>query len=104
MILLAGETVVFLFVEMVLLGLLTVALFGAVPVLRGWNFAAVSALQYRLEKRTYLVVQIILFTLILKTLLLVLFCHLIDSLADLVPGAMCGAGVINSNAVGVPPR
>ncbi len=100
MILLANEVVVFLFLETVLLVLLTVALVNSLTVLRGWDFSATTPAQYALEKRAYLVVLVILGTLIFKILLLPFFSHTIDQLASIIPGAMCGAGVIASNSFG----
>lgn len=102
MILLSHEVVVFLCLEALLLGLLTLAAVNAAAILRGWDFRSVSARQYRLEKRSYLVVLIILFALAAKIVLLPFFAHLIDRLAALVPGAMCGAGVIGANGYGRP--
>jgi hypothetical protein len=102
MILLANEAVVFLFVEAVLLVVLAVGLGGAIPILRRWDFESSSARQYELEKRTHLVVLVIFFALAGKLLMLPFFCHLVDRLAALVPGAMCGAGVIHSHGFGMP--
>ena len=100
MILLSNEVIIFLFVEGVLLLLQGVAFVNALSILSRWNFEASTALQYRLEKRAYLVVLIILFTLGFKILLLPYFSCTIDQLSALVPGAMCGAGVISANTYG----
>lgn len=102
MILLSNEVVVFLFLEAVLLILLTVALVNGLMILRNWDFSATSSAQYNLEKRSYLVVLVILGTLVFKILLLPFFSHLVDRLAAIVPGAMCGAGVIASDVFGMP--
>ncbi|MCP4290311.1 MAG: hypothetical protein GY780_00575 [bacterium] len=100
MILLANEVVVFLFLEAVLLVLLTVALVNTLTILKSWDFFATTTTQFALEKRAYLVVLVILGTLIFKILLLPFFSHTIDGLATIIPGAMCGAGVIESNGFG----
>ena len=100
--LVAREVVVFLFVEAVLLVLLTVAALNSVVILRRWNFEDTSAAQYRLERRTYLVTLVIVFTLAAKILLLPFFAYMLDRLAVLVPGAMCAAGVIGANPFGNP--
>ena len=100
MILLSNEVVVFLFLEAVLLIMQTVAVVSAVEILRKWDFQATSTDQYRLEKRAYLVVLIILFSLVAKIILLPFFSYMIDQLAAIIPGAMCGAGVINANGYG----
>lgn len=102
MILLSHEVVVFLFLEALLLGLLTVAALNALAILRRWDFRTVTAAQYRLEKRSYLVVLIILFALAAKIVLLPFFAYLLDRLAAVVPGAMCGAGVMAANGYGRP--
>jgi len=102
MILLSNEVIIFLFVEALLLLLQGIAFVSAVGILARWNFEASTALQYRLEKRAYLVVLIILFTLGFKMVLLPYFSYTIDQLSAIVPGAMCGAGVISSNDYGPP--
>ncbi len=55
-----------------------------------------------LENRSYLVMTIIFFVLLIKIVLLPYFVYTIDQLSDLIPGAMCGAGVIKANAYGNP--
>ncbi len=102
MILLANEVVVFLFLEAVLLVLLVVALANTLTILKSWDFSATTPAQYALEKRAYLVVLVILGTLVFKILLLPFFSHTIDNLAAIIPGAMCGAGVISANSYGSP--
>ncbi len=102
MILLSNEVIIFLFVEALLLLLQGIAFVNAVGILSRWDFAASTALQYRLEKRAYLVVLIILFTLGFKILLLPYFSYTIDQLSAIVPGAMCGAGVLSANEYGQP--
>jgi hypothetical protein len=102
MILLSGEVIVFLFLEGLLLLLLAGAAVGAAGILRRWDFQATDTRQYRLEKRAYLVTLIILFALAAKILLLPFFAYTIDRLAALVPGAMCGAGVLGANGFGGP--
>jgi hypothetical protein len=100
MILLSNEVVVFLFLELVLLLLQTLAFLSAIPILKKWDFGATTSEQYGLEKRAYLVVLIILTTVGFKILLLPFFSYMIDALAAIVPGAMCGAGVIGANDYG----
>lgn len=101
MILLATDVVVYLFLEGLLLALLTVALFNSVKILMRWDFASTSPAQYNLEKRAYLVGLIILVALLVKILLLPFFTRTVDALAAVVPGAMCAAGVIAANEYGL---
>lgn len=100
MILLSNEVIVFLFAEALLWLMLAIAFFQAIGILLHWDFGSVSSRQYRLEKRAYLVVLIIVFTLIFKIALLPFFSYTVDELSALVPGAMCGAGVITANPYG----
>lgn len=100
MVFLSNEVVVYLFIEALLLVLQTIAFVNIVTILRHWDFSATTAMQYRLEKRAFLVVLIIVFTMLFKLLQLPFFTFTIDQLSSIVPGAMCGAGVITANAYG----
>lgn len=100
MVFLSNEVVIFLFIEVLLLILQAIAFINAIGILRRWDFGSTSSHQYKLEKRAYLVVLIILFTLSFKLLQLPFFSFTIDKLSSIVPGAMCGAGVISANEYG----
>ncbi len=97
-----NELIVFLFLEIIVFSLQFVAFFMSLYILRYWDHASSSATQYRLEKRSYLVILAIFFTLSFKIILLPFFAFVIDRLSLLIPGAMCGAGVIDANAFGMP--
>ena len=99
-ILLSNEVIVYLLSESILYVLLFVAFIVTLGFLRKWDFNAFTSEQFRLENRSYLVMTIIFFAMILKLLLLPYFVFTIDRLSDLVPGAMCAAGVIKANAYG----
>ncbi len=101
MIFFQNSVIVFIFIEALLLLLLSIAFFNVATILKSWDFKATSSKQYQLEKRSYLVLLIIFFTLSFKIVLLPYFTYMVDELSDLVPGAMCAAGVINSNEYGV---
>ena len=101
-VLLNNEVIVYLLSETVLYLLLFVAFFVTVGLVRKWNFNAFTTEQFTLENRSYLVITIIFFAIVLKIILLPYFVYTIDALSDLVPGAMCGAGVIKANAYGNP--
>ncbi|MEA1920013.1 MAG: hypothetical protein U9N52_09250 [Campylobacterota bacterium] len=101
MIFFSNSVIVYLFIEALILLLLSLAFINVISILKSWNFNATSSLQYHLEKRAYLVLLIIFFTLGFKIVLLPYFTYMIDGLSLLVPGAMCAAGVINSNEYGV---
>ena len=101
MIFFSNSVIVFIFIEALLLLLLSIAFINVIGILKSWDFSATSTAQYLLEKRSYLVLLIIFFTLGFKIVLLPYFTYMIDELNVLVPGAMCAAGVINSNEYGV---
>ena len=101
-ILLNNAVIVYLLSESILYLLLLVAAIVTVGLVRKWDFDAFTATQFALENRSYLVMTIILFAMILKMALLPYFVYTIDALCELVPGAMCGAGVIKANAYGNP--
>lgn len=101
-ILLSNEVIVYLLSEIILYILLFIAFFVTIGLLRKWDFEAFTQKQFILENRSYLVITIIFFTMLLKVMLLPYFVYTIDTLSDLIPGAMCGAGVIKANAYGNP--
>lgn len=63
---LSHEIVVFLLIEVILLALMSIAQANIVVILRYWDFEASSALQYRLEKKNYLINTILYFTVATK--------------------------------------
>jgi len=101
-ILLSNEVIVYLLSETLLYLLLFIAFLVTLGLLKKWNFNAFTAEQFILENRSYLVMTIIFFVILLKVVLLPYFVYTIDNLSDLIPGAMCGAGVIKANGYGNP--
>ncbi len=97
---LSYEIVVFLMIEVILLVLMSIAQAAIVVILRHWNFEASSALQYRLEKKNYLINTILYFTVATKIILFLFFVQSLNSLSGVVPGAMCSAGVVGANVYG----
>ncbi len=97
---LSNQVLIFLFSESILYILSIIAFIGTIGILRSWDFTATTTKQYNLEKRAFLIVTIIFFTLVCKIVLLPYFAYTIDKLALLIPGAMCGAGVISANDYG----
>jgi len=99
-VLLSNQVIVYLLSESTLFFLLLVAFIVSLKVLLKWDFESFTPLQFALEKQAYLVTTIILFVFAMKFLLIVYFIFSIDALSLLVPGAMCGAGVITANEYG----
>ena len=101
MIFLNIHLLVFFFSEAVLLFLLAIAFVMALGIVSRWDFTKTTQLQYTLEKRAYLVVLLISFVLLFKLFLFPYFTYVLDSLSSVVPGAMCGAGVLGANGYGM---
>jgi len=101
-ILLDNSVIVYLLSEVLLYLLLLVAFVVTLHILKRWDFDKFTQEQFALESRAYLVMTIIFFVILLKILLLPYFIYTIDGLADMVPGAMCGAGIITANQYGEP--
>ena len=101
-ILLSNEVIVYLLSETVLYLLLFIAFISTLGLLKKWNFDVFTTEQFALENRSYLVMTIIFFAMLLKVVLLPYFVYTIDNLSNLIPGAMCGAGVVKANEYGNP--
>ncbi|MDD4854267.1 MAG: hypothetical protein PHQ22_01360 [Sulfuricurvum sp.] len=101
-VLLSNGVIALLFTETILYVLAFVAFVWGLKIYKNWNFESLASSQYLLEKKNYFTTTVIVFILGVKFVLLPLFAHIVDGLSDLVPGAMCGAGVISANDYGMP--
>lgn len=99
---LSSEVTVLLFVQTFLLFMLCIAFYQTLLILKSWRFGETSAQQYKLEKKSYLVSSLVSFSLLVNLLLFPFFAYTLNNLASLIPGAMCGAGVVGSNIYGNP--
>ena len=101
-ILLSYEVGINLFVEILLLLLLSIAFINTLYILKRYKRDSATELQYSLEKKSYLILSIIQISLIIKIILLPFFTYTLDKLSNIIPGAMCGAGVVSANTYGEP--
>lgn len=99
---LSPEVSVELFLEFLLLIVLSYAVMQTIYILKNYIKGSTSSLQYELEKKSYLVSVIVSVALIVKLLLVGFFAYTLDELSFIIPGAMCMAGVIDSNEYGEP--
>lgn len=99
-ILLSNEIIIFLFVQIILFILLSIAFYFSLSIIKNWDFNKTTNKQYKLEKTSYLVILIISFTLIVKIVLFPYFAYSLDNLSNIVPGAMCAAGIVGANEFG----
>jgi len=89
-------------VDSIIVVLSTLAFFISLEIVVFWDSNSREGLQYRLQKRNYLAATIIKFILYLKIPFFLFFIYTLDNLSNILPGAMCGAGVVNSSSVGTP--
>lgn len=99
-VLFSNQVIVYLLSESTLFFLLFVAFIVSLKILLKWDFERYTPQQFALERQAYLVTTIILFVFAIKFILILYFIFSIDALSLLVPGAMCGAGVISANEYG----
>ncbi|MGG7074122.1 hypothetical protein U5B43_07715 [Campylobacter sp. 9BO] len=97
---LSNEVIAFLAIELIVIVLLGISQINIIRIVRHWDFNATTNLQYSLEKRNYLINTILFFTITCKIVLFIFFALTVNELANVVPGAMCSAGVVGSNGYG----
>jgi hypothetical protein len=94
--------IVYLFSEAVLFFLALYLFYLNIKFVKFWDFESFTPKQTKLEKQAYLASTMALLLFTLKLILLIYFVYMIDSLSIIIPGAMCGAGVISANSFGIP--
>ena len=99
---LSTDVLVYGLSESILALLLLIAFGVSLKIFLKWDFKAFTPAQFKLEQQAYLVNTIALFIFVMKFGLLLYFAFTVDALSILVPGAMCGAGVITANSYGNP--
>ena len=78
----------------------SIAFYYSVKIVLKYDFNATTTLQYNLEKQSYLVAVIIKFIFYIKILLFIFFVFTLDNISNILPGAMCAAGVVNATVYG----
>lgn len=77
-----------------------VAFYESIRIVLLYNADATTPLQYKLEKESYLVATIIKFIFYIKIPLFIFFIFTLDKISNILPGAMCAAGVVNATEYG----
>ncbi len=98
---LAPQVLTILILDGVILFFASVTFFLSFKIALWWDMQATTQRQYTLEKQSHLAATIIKYILALKIALFLFFIYTIDDLANIVIGAMCGAGVINATSYGI---
>jgi len=74
----------------------------SLKIVRKWDANATTKLQYSLEKQSYLTATIIKYIFYIKLPLFLFFIFTLDKISFVLPGAMCGAGVVNASEYATP--
>ena len=98
---LTPEIIALLTLDVIFLGLGTLALVLSLRIAYRWDYAASTPLQYRLTKQSTLVAVIIKYIFVLKLPLFLFFIYTCDKLSAVITGAMCASGVVNSVGFGL---
>ncbi len=87
-------------VEAIILTLSFIGLFWAIKISLDFDINNTTSYQYSLASRSYLVAVIIMFILIVKLPIFLYFIWTMNTLSDIVPGAMCSAGIVSASKYG----
>jgi len=71
-------------------------------IVRGWDIHSMEEKQLALERKTHLTSTIIQYGLWIQVLSILLFYMTLESVAEVIPGAMCATGAIKANPYGFP--
>ena len=80
----------------------SVAFVISLKIVKAYDANATTALQYELEKKSYLASTIIKYLFFIKVPFFLFFIFTLDSISFVLPGAMCGAGVVNASSEATP--
>lgn len=78
----------------------SIAFYQSVKITLFYDVNSTSTLQYTLEKGSYLTSTIIKYILSVKIPLFIFFIFTLDKLSNVIPGAMCAAGIVNATDYG----
>lgn len=95
------EVITILILDVIFALFATVAFILSLKISFYYDKQATTDRQYRLEKQTYLGATIIQYIFALKIPLFIFFIFTLDKISIILPGAMCGAGVVNATDYGL---
>ena len=98
--LLTPEIITILTLDFIFIFFGLIAFVISIKIVKSWDLNSTSQAQYKLEKQSFLVSTIIKYIFIVKLPLFLFFIFTADKLSDIITGAMCGAGVVNSVSFG----
>ncbi len=95
------EVLINLFLDSLLNIFLFIAWIAGIRIALFFDFNSDTPYQYALLRQSYLASTIAKFALTFKIFLLFYLIYTLDKLSNLIPGAMCAAGVVSANGYGV---
>lgn len=98
--LLYPEVLALQILNLIILLFAVVAFFLSLKIFLNWNFDSTSKSQYKLEKQSFLAATIIKYIFALKVPLFIFFIFTLDKISNILPGAMCAAGVVDATNYG----
>ncbi len=98
---LTPEIIAIYILDIIFLVFATFAFFISIKIVKNWDINSTSQNQYGLEKKAVLVATIIKYIFTLKLPLFIFFVFVADKISDVITGAMCAAGVVNSVSFGL---
>jgi len=99
---LTPEVLAIIIVNIIFIIFTLIAFIISIKISFQWNRDATTQLQYTLEKQSFLTATIIKYIFIIKIPLFLFFIFTLDKISFILPGAMCGAGVVDATAYGSP--
>lgn len=78
----------------------SIAFVLSIRILLYYDVDATTSLQYRLQKQSYLGATLIKYIFAIKIPLFLFFIFTIDKLSNVIPGAMCAAGIVDATDYG----
>ncbi|WP_281951273.1 hypothetical protein [Nitrosophilus kaiyonis] len=98
---LTPEVFINIFVDFLILIFCFFAFIIAIRIVLYFDFTKDTPLQYSLQSQSYLAQTVVKFAFFLKIPLIFYFIYTLDKLSNIIPGAMCAAGVVTANEYGV---
>lgn len=94
------DVIALLILDVLFIFFAIISFFLSIRIVKNWDISSTSSLQYSLEKQSYLVATVIKYLFFLKLPLFIYFVFTLDLVANVIPGAMCAAGVVNATPYG----
>ena len=98
--LLYPEVLALQILNLIILFFAVIAFFLSLKIFLKWDFNSTCQSQYKLEKQSFLSATIIKYIFALKVPLFIFFIFTLDKISNVLPGAMCAAGVVDATQYG----